>query len=49
MPVFTGGPFPQEWFEDFALDQVFEYGAYAVTEDAILAHIQRYREAKLLP
>jgi acyl dehydratase len=37
MPVCSGGPFPQEWFEDFALDQVFDYGAYAVTEAAILA------------
>lgn len=35
MPVLDNPPFPQAYYEDFALDQVFEYGAHLMTEDAI--------------
>ena len=36
MPVFAKPPFPHAYYEDFALDQVFEYGAHEMREADML-------------
>ena len=38
MPVLDKPPFPHAYYEDFALDQVFEYGAHEMRE----AHMLRF-------
>ena len=36
MPVLENPPFPHTYYEDFALGQVFVYGAHLMTEEAII-------------
>ena len=42
MSVFDKPPFPHRWFEDFALGQVFDYGAIAVTAEKIIEFAREY-------
>lgn len=35
MTLFANPPFPHVYYEDFTLEQVFEYGAFRITEEAI--------------
>jgi len=42
MPVLTNPPFPHAYYEDFALDQVFEYGAHAIHADDIMRFAREF-------
>ena len=42
MPVLNNPPFPHVYYEDFALDQVFEYGAHLMTEEAIMRFAREF-------
>jgi len=42
MPVLKNPPFPHTWYEDFALDQVFEYGAHEMKEADILRFAREF-------
>ena len=42
MPVLSNPPFPHAYYEDFALDQVFEYGAHAIHADDIMRFAREF-------
>lgn len=42
MPVLNNPPFPHVYYEDFALDQVFEYGAHRMTDEAIMRFAREF-------
>ena len=42
MPLFDKPPFPHTYFEDFALDQVFEYGAHEMRADDIMRFAREF-------
>ncbi|MGH7003975.1 MAG: MaoC/PaaZ C-terminal domain-containing protein, partial [Alphaproteobacteria bacterium] len=42
MPVLSNPPFPHTYYEDFALDQVFVYGAHLMTDEAIIRFAREF-------
>ncbi len=42
MPVLSNPPFPHAYYEDFALDQVFEYGAFEMREADIMRFAREF-------
>jgi acyl dehydratase len=42
MPVLDKPPFPHAYYEDFALDQVFEYGAHAMRAEDIMRFAREF-------
>jgi len=42
MPVLTNPPFPHVYYEDFAMDQVFEYGAHEMRADDIMRFAREF-------
>jgi acyl dehydratase len=42
MPVLNNPPFPHVYYEDFALDQVFEYGAHEMRADDIMRFAREF-------